>query len=408
VAAWTGETQIVVLYPERDLEPAKDAVERVLNELAGARAGLSSYPTDGCDPDTLLQAARAAAGDARPGQVLSAEDTAATLQVGERQIIVADPAMARLYALIRRLAQSDLPVLVLGETGAGKENAAYAVHAWSARAKKSFVTLNCAAIQENLVESELFGHEKGAFSGAVATKVGLLESAGGGTVFLDEVGELSPSVQAKLLRVLEAKKVTRLGDVRERDIDIRIVAATNRNLDEEVKAGRFRQDLFFRLSPATVVLPPLRERPREIPILARAFLDAACKKVSRPEMPISTEAVARLAAYGWPGNVRELRNVLEYAAATLAEDQIEVWHLPDRISGVGDAEPAGAPSTPAQSGASPKKFRPIAEELRELERRRMMEALDAANNVQRRAAELISMPLRTFVMKYKQYGLKKD
>jgi two-component system, NtrC family, response regulator AtoC len=408
VAAWAGETQVIVMFPELDEEPARDAVQRLVAELRDAHAGLAAYPTDGCDGDTLLAAARAAASDAKPGQVLSAEDTASTISAGDREIIVADPAMARLYALIRRLAASDLPVLVLGETGAGKENAAFAVHAWSVRGKRPFVTLNCAAIQENLVESELFGHEKGAFSGAVATKVGLLESAHGGTVFLDEVGELSPAVQAKLLRVLEAKKLTRLGDVREREIDIRVVAATNRNLDEEVKHGRFRQDLFFRLSPATVVLPPLRERPREIPVLARAFLAAACAKANRAELPVSTEAMQRLAGYGWPGNVRELRNVIEYVSATIAEDQIEVWHLPERISGVGVTDEAVTAIPTGGPPAGAPKLRPIAEELRELERRRMVEALEAADGVQRKAAELIGMPLRTFVMKYKQYGLKKS
>src|SRR5262249_15354084 len=175
--------------------------------------------------------------------------------------------------LIRRLAGSTMPVLVTGETGAGKELAASAIHHLSPRNKQRFVPLNCAAMQDTLVESELFGYERGAFSGAAGQKPGLLEVADGGTVFLDEVGELSPATPAKLLRALEEKRIMRLGGTRSIDVDVRIVAATHRNLEEEVKAGRFRQDLFFRLSAATVVLPPLRDRPRELGILARAFLD---------------------------------------------------------------------------------------------------------------------------------------
>jgi DNA-binding NtrC family response regulator len=402
VPALSIETQLLVLFPELDEEKARNSVEQLLAALPGAHGGLATYPGDGCDRDTLLAAARVAAGAAKPGEVVSASITAATLTIGEREIIVAEPVMLRLYELIRRLAACDLPVLILGETGAGKENAAFAVHAWSARVKHPFVTVNCAAIHESLVESELFGHERGAFSGAVATKMGLFENASGGTIFLDEVGELTPATQAKLLRVLETKRLTRIGDVREREINVRVVAATNRDLEQDVRVGRFRQDLFFRLNPATVVLPPLRERPREIPLLAQRFLKADCARAQRAELPLSVEAMQLLARYDWPGNVRELRNTMAYLAATLVEDRVEAWHLPPRMSGL----PADAAES-ASSGAPPGvHFRPVADELRELERRRMSEALEAAGGVQRHAAELLGMPPRTFTMKYKQYGLK--
>jgi len=198
-----------------------------------------------------------------------------TIEVGDRSVVIADPAMARMYQLLERLAVSELPVLVCGETGTGKEVAAGALHQFSHRSERPLVSLNCAAIQENLVESELFGYERGAFSGAIAAKPGLLEVASGGTVFLDEIGDLPAAVQAKLLRVIETKRVLRLGDVRERTIDIRVIAATNRDLVKDVVAGRFRRDLYFRLSGATLWLPPLRDRPRELPILAEMFLHDA-------------------------------------------------------------------------------------------------------------------------------------
>jgi two-component system response regulator AtoC len=281
------------------------------------------------------------------------------------------------------------------------------------------VVLNCAALQETLVESELFGYEKGAFTGAAASKPGLLEIASGGTVFLDEVGDLSAAAQAKVLRALEVGRLTRLGDVRERDIDIRLVCATNRDLEAEVDAGRFRRDLYFRLSAGTVVLPPLRDRPREVPLLARRFLGAACAKLHRSEMIIAPAAMVALAAYDWPGNVRELKNAMEFVAAVLVEDQVEVWHLPGKLLGESERNDAGpwageAPrARPANGGAESFRadadrlgFRPVADELRELEKRRMREALDASVGVQRRAAELIGMPLRTFTMKFKQYGFR--
>src|SRR5262249_36621956 len=294
---------------------------------------------------------------------------------------------------IQRLAQSELPILILGETGSGKENAAWAVHFWSPRAKGPFVVINCAAIPETLVESELFGHEKGAFSGATATKPGKLEAASGGTVFLDEIGELPLAVQAKLLRSLENKRITRLGDVREREVDVRFVAATNRNLEQEAKVGKFRQDLFFRLGAATVVLPPLRDRPREIPLLASTFLAQACQRAGRDPMALSPAAMQRLAGYNWPGNVRELRNRMEDVAAAVQDETVEQWDLPGQLGG-GDGEAGPPQNDPAAE--RPASFKPIADEVRDLERRRMTEALEAAGGVQRRAAELIGMPLRTF------------
>ncbi|MFO0755026.1 MAG: sigma 54-interacting transcriptional regulator [Byssovorax sp.] len=410
---------LVTILPELGAAAARamgaDLLSAIAARAPSARGGVAAYPADGGDGETLLSAARAAAEIAPPGGVCLAAETAVEHALGDRAVLLADPAMLRLYDLIRRLAHSDLPVLVLGETGAGKENAAAAVHAWSPRAGKSLVTLNCAALPENLVESELFGYERGAFSEAKAAKPGLLERADGGTVFLDEVGELSLGTQAKLLRALEMKRITRLGDVREREVDFRVVAATNRDLEAEQKAGRFREDLLFRLSAAVVHLPPLRDRPREIPLLARRFLASARRPEGAPPRVLSDAAMARLCAYPFPGNVRELKNAMEYAAATAESEVVEPRNLPPRIlARTGDEAPVDAPPVTPKPvppevseapGGAPRAFRPIGEELRDLERARMIEALDATGGVQTRAAELISMPIRTFVLKLKQYGI---
>ncbi|HTN82410.1 MAG TPA: sigma 54-interacting transcriptional regulator [Sorangium sp.] len=408
IVAWDGGSHLAIGFPELGGEAARAAVLQLLEAIAPlapeARAGLASYPFDGGDTETLLAGARTAASIAAPGSIASASETAVQHVIGERTIVVADAAMIRLFELIRRLAASDLPVLVLGETGAGKENAATAVHHWSARAQKPLITLNCAALPETLVESELFGYEKGAFSEARAPKPGLLERAHGGTVFLDEIGELPLGVQAKLLRALEAKRITRLGDVRDREVDIRIVAATNRDLEAEVLAGRFRQDLLFRLSAAVVELPPLRHRRRELPILARLFLAEACARTGRPALDLSEAALAALFAHPFPGNVRELKNAMEYAAATTDGPVIEPWSLPERIVGL-DVPPRLAADTSAPPASEPARFKPIAEELREIECARMRQALDAADGVQKRAAALLGMPVRTFTFKLKQYGI---
>ncbi|XYI02803.1 sigma 54-interacting transcriptional regulator [Sorangium sp. So ce1128] len=408
IVAWDGGSHLAIGFPELGGEAARAAVLQLLEAIAPlapeARAGLASYPFDGGDTETLLAGARTAASIAAPGSIAPASETAVRHVIGERTIVVADAAMIRLFELIRRLAASDLPVLVLGETGAGKENAATAVHHWSARAQKPLITLNCAALPETLVESELFGYEKGAFSEARAPKPGLLERAHGGTVFLDEIGELPLGVQAKLLRALEAKRITRLGDVREREVDIRIVAATNRDLEAEVLAGRFRQDLLFRLSAAVVELPPLRHRRRELPILARLFLAEACARTGRPALDLSEAALAALFAHPFPGNVRELKNAMEYAAATADGPVIEPWSLPERIAGL-DVPQRPAADTSAPPASGPARFKPIAEELREIECTRMRQALDAAEGVQKRAAALLGMPVRTFTFKLKQYGI---
>ncbi|WP_257461928.1 sigma 54-dependent Fis family transcriptional regulator [Archangium lipolyticum] len=342
---------------------------------------------------------------------------ATELVLGERTVVVADPAMLRLYELIRRLAASELTVLILGETGAGKENAAFAVHHWSRRSGKPFVAINCASIAETLVESELFGHEKGAFTGAMAAKPGLLETAEGGTVFLDEAGELPAAAQAKLLRVLETRRILRVGGTKEREIDVRIVAATHRNLEKEVEAGRFRKDLFFRLGAATVVLPPLRDRRAEVRVLAERFLAAACTASGREPMSLAPETLVMLERYGWPGNVRELKNTLDYVAATVTEAVVRPGHLPERILA------ALSPPAPPTAGASPRSSEPeaapaevpadseplrrvpLSEELRAIEREAMAKALRETGGVKARAAELIGMPLRTFTFKCKQYGL---
>ena len=334
VLAMDQADTLVILRPDADEEDAQKLAAQLMTALAAfapLRVGYACCPSDGYDVDALLEGARSAAGQAAPAQVLSATRAMTTLRVGDRAVVVADPAMVRLYALIERLAQSDLPVLVCGETGSGKEIAAQVLHASSKRRGQRLISINCAALPESLAESELFGHEKGAFSGAVATKIGLLESAQGGTVFFDELGELSLALQAKLLRALETKKIVRVGDTRERSVDFRIVAATNRRLLDEVAAGRFRQDLYFRLSTAVLTMPPLRERQRELPILARTFLGEACVRAGRDPVWLSPATMDVLLRYRWPGNLRELRNTMDYAATVVSESVVEPMYLPDTL-----------------------------------------------------------------------------
>ena len=428
-AAITGDGEVAVLLPEVGVDEAVEIIEALraaLVPFAGVVAvGVAVSPGDGCDVDTLLSGVRAAAEEAPPGAISLVRDVVRTVSLGERDVVLADPAMVRLYELVKRLARSDLPILIQGETGVGKELAAAAVHASSTRAGGPFVSINCAAIPEQLAESELFGHERGAFSGAVATKPGKLEVGGGGTVFLDEIGDLPLPVQAKLLRVLENRELTRVGDVKVRTIDIRIVAATHRDLTADVESGRFRRDLFFRLGAAQLVLPPLRDRPRDLALLSRQLLDAACARLGRRPVALSVAATQALFQHRWPGNIRELKNAMDYAAAAMpdASVEVDVWHLPSTVTAAARAaddaafaapapRPAESRELPRASSPSPaalasgtRTFRPIADEVRDLERQRMIDALAATGGVQNRAADLIEMPLRTFVTKLKRYQI---
>jgi DNA-binding NtrC family response regulator len=325
-----------------------------------------------------------------------------TLEIGDRTIALADPIMLNTFTQIRRLAQSPLPVLIVGETGAGKDLAAAAMHAWSKRGNGPSVSINCASLPESLVESELFGHERGAFSGADREKVGLLEAASGGTLFLDEIGDLPAAIQPKLLRALESQKIMRLGSVRERAIDVRVVTATNRDLEAAVTKGLFRLDLYYRISAAVVYLPPLRARLREVPLLARRFLDDACRELERSSPAIVEGAMKRLLGHDWPGNVRELKNLMGYLAA-LAGDPLTAEDVSAAIA-------KGAPASSSSGAVRPATFdssggRPLRVVKEALERQEIEAALAATAGNKTRAAQRLGMPLRTFTSKLKRYGL---
>ncbi len=396
--------QLAVLCPECDGDEAQARGELLVEAFDDqARAGVAVFPADGTDLETLLASARSAAADAPRGHCGLASKAYRTLQFGEQAVLVADASMHRLYELVQRLAKSELPVLVQGETGSGKELVATALHYGSPRAKQRLLALNCAALAETLLESELFGYEKGAFTGATAAKPALFESVNGGTIFLDEVNEMSTALQAKLLRALETHRVTRLGATKEREVSFRVVAATHRDLLAEVKAGRFREDLYFRLAGATVWLPPLRDRLRELQLLARRFLSEACARAGRAAPRFAPETQQLLAQHPWPGNVRELRNLMEFVAATVTDPIVEPWHLAGRV-GPG-AAPVATRVVEAAAAEPRVALRPIADEVRELERARMLQALEATGWNQTRAAAAISMPLRTFVTRFKMYGL---
>jgi DNA-binding NtrC family response regulator len=259
------------------------------------------------------------------------------------RLVGSSPAMRKVTGLIEKVAATDATVLVRGASGTGKELVARALHSNSPRRSRPLVTINCAALQENLLESELFGHEKGAFTGAVAAKPGLVEVAEGGTLFIDEIGEMAPGLQAKLLRVLEDGHYRRVGGTREMNADVRVVAATNRELSEEIKNGKFREDLFYRLNVVSIFLPPLRERREDIPELIEHFLTT--RQIGPLRSRVDSEALKALKAYSWPGNVRELANVLERAQILAENHVITVEDLPENVmtAAASSSEPAGDP-----------------------------------------------------------------
>jgi transcriptional regulator with PAS, ATPase and Fis domain len=327
----------------------------------------------------------------RSAEIDSVPPEGFVLELGGRSMLVADPMMLHVYAQLERLAQADLTVLIVGETGTGKDLAASAVHHWSKRRSGPLLGVNCAALPEGLAESELFGYQRGAFSGALRDKPGLFEAAAGGTVFLDEIGDLSLAVQAKLLRVLESRQATRLGAVQPTAIDIRVVAATHRDLAAEVTAGRFRQDLYYRITAAIVNLPPLRMRRRELPLLARRFLDEACRGLGRPPLELSQAALERLRAHHWAGNVRELKNLMDFVAATVMEGPVAPDHLGPTLGAVVRPDlPPGGP------------FSSLRDARDDFERRNIEAALAAAGGNKTRAAKMLNMPLRTFMERVKR------
>jgi transcriptional regulator with GAF, ATPase, and Fis domain len=324
--------------------------------------------------------------------------TASAGSTAPSPIVVTNATMQSLHRMCELVAAGDISVLLLGETGVGKEVFAQRIHALSRRAPHPFIAVNCAELSATLLESEIFGHEKGAFTGAVGAKAGLFEAAEGGTVFLDEVGELPSALQAKLLRVIETREVRRLGGVKPRVIDVRYISATNRDLRAEVSAHRFRSDLYFRLNGFSMVIPPLRQRSEELIELAEHF--AAQASGARTPPRLAPDAIAAMRGYAWPGNLRELRNAVERAVLLAgATGLIRAVHLPAEL--VAPPTPFADPAALISPGDEPT----MKEQLREVERNRMAAALAECGGVQVRAADLIGMPLRTFKHKVKVYGL---
>jgi len=368
-----------------------------------ARHGVAWYPRDGRSTDALLARGNAllrpSAGDGKAGASL---DTHKTDGAG----------MDRLRGLAKRAAASNISVLILGETGVGKDVLAREIHRLSPRTGR-LVALNCAGLTETLIETELFGHERGAFTGADRAKVGLLEAGNGGTIFLDEVGEMPLSLQARLLRAIEAREVLPVGALKPRPIDVRFIAATNRDLETDVAKGTFRRDLFFRLNGITLAIPPLRERTDEIEALVETFIEDACRETGRTPPTVTAEAMHYIRSYNWPGNIRELKNVIERALVLSDGDEIQAQLLPLDKMGVGAARTrsedsgVGQPRAPYadQVTAIAAGLPALDDPAKAAERQSILDALAKYAGNQTRAAEALGMPRRTFITKLDAYGI---
>jgi two-component system response regulator AtoC len=321
------------------------------------------------------------------------------VEKGWGEFIGRSTAMQQQYELIRHVADSNTSVLILGESGTGKELAARAIHRASPRREALFVPINCAALPPDLLESELFGHTKGAFTGAFKERIGKFEMADGGTIFLDEVTEMRPPLQAKLLRVLQEKEVERLGSNRSISIDIRVIAASNQDVRRALQQGTLREDLFYRLNVFAITMPPLRDRLEDVPLLADYFIEKYAVRLRRGRPTIAAMALTRLQSYAWPGNVRELENVIERALVLSQGEQIDLRHLPAEIV---SAEPVSPPvSTPL---GAPQQLTLIPA-VERLEKTLIIQALQQVAGNKAKAARLLDISERTLWYKVKKYRL---
>jgi len=322
---------------------------------------------------------------------------------GLDNIIGQSPKMRAIFDLIQTVAPQSSRVLVTGESGTGKELVARAIHENSLRAQAPFITINCGAFPETLLESELFGYMKGAFTGANENRQGLFQAAHGGTLFMDEIGNMSLTMQVKLYRVLQEGKVRPIGSTDESDVDVRIISATNKDFEKEIAEGHFREDLYYRLSVIPIHLPPLRERREDIPLLARHFLERLRKSMEKSLEGVSPEAMSRLESYDWPGNVRELENTMERAVALETGREISLRVLPDRIAGY----PGNSALAPLGSSTAefPSQGVDFEKEIAEAERRYLQAALTKAGGVRTRASELLKISYRSFRHYAKKHNL---
>ena len=362
------------------------AFSSVDSAIAALRKGAYDYVTKPFVNEDLLQRV----GNAVRNRTLFAENRALRRELNRQynfpEIVGSSEKMRRVFELVSKVADTSTHVLILGESGTGKELIARSLHFNSARSAKPFLAVNCGALPESLLESELFGHTKGAFTGAIADKKGLFRSAEGGTLFLDEIGEMPMALQVRLLRALQEHEVTPVGSSTPQKFDARIVAATNRDLEKEVVAGNFREDLFYRLNVIEISLPPLRERPEDIPALVRHFISKSAASQNTVAKPIGEGAMDALRNYGWPGNVREMENCIE-RAFILSGDEIDVESLPPKIRSAAGSTAANADSTSLES----------------VERRHILDTLASVHDDKVAAAKLLGIDLSTLYRKLKRY-----
>jgi two-component system, NtrC family, response regulator AtoC len=361
----------------------------------GMTLGADDYLTKPFTRTELLDSIRIRLKRRRPSEPVPRVSAVSAAAEGREALVIHDARMSALLAEVERVARGSISVLILGETGVGKERIAEEIHRRSGRPGR-FVALNCAALNENLLEGELFGHERGAFTSAHAAKEGLLETAHTGTLFLDEVGELPLTMQAKLLRVLEERKVLRVGARAARPVDLRVVSATNRDPEQEIARNRFRADLFYRLNGAVLSVPALRERKGDIRPLTQTFTHAAAAALGRDRAPeISPDTHEALLAYAWPGNIRELRNVVERAVLLCDGDRLLPAHLPTKLTS----------ALPVGDSAAPDPRARLLREIEDIERERVIDALSRCAGNQTQAAELLGISRRTLVARLDQFEL---